>query len=475
MRDVALWAALLLLWPIGTPVMCPADVARGNFQLNLLYKNRAFNKQWGVDIIKYLHKTIAGLLLLAVLVTFGGCKPQASAAQLLASLQAAVVPAGDMQLPKRTIIALGEATQGNKELAELRKDVFVWLVENQGCRVFVLEGDFGGCQKVNEYIQTGNGSAEQAAREIGFAIYNTQEMADLIEWMRQYNLTAPQNGQLHFYGYDMQRYDNNKEGLFAYLAAVAPQLAQEYKQKLAGLRDETVFEFGTKEAKDGYAAAKELLATMQAHKDEYSAASSEREYDLAVAFCTAIAENANLRSTNVVFAAARSEYMAPKVQWVLEHEEKYYGNHNVFITGHNAFVEKTSAEGNIYTSMGAYLCQIYGEEYYAIGTEFYESTFLARNAKTDERDEFYIQNKGDTRLAVLCSELDAPACFLDMETIWDELLYDYVRQARPISSIGDEFEASYAVLEVSYTLKIVPAKAYDAMILCQSLTPSTML
>lgn len=118
------------------------------------------------------------------------------------------------------IVGLGEATHGNSELQTLKLDVFKALVENNNCRVFVIEGDFGGSTKVNEYIMGGDGSAEEAAAEIGFAIYRTQEIVDLIEWMRAYNQSVPKNKKLKFYGYDMQRYDNSKEFLFGYLDKV---------------------------------------------------------------------------------------------------------------------------------------------------------------------------------------------------------------------------------------------------------------
>ena len=50
-----------------------------------------------------------------------------------------------------------------------------------------LEGDYGGCEQVNRYIHGGEGTAQEAAAAIGFSIYRTEEMAELISYMRQYN------------------------------------------------------------------------------------------------------------------------------------------------------------------------------------------------------------------------------------------------------------------------------------------------
>ncbi|MDD2958512.1 MAG: erythromycin esterase family protein [Lachnospiraceae bacterium] len=59
---------------------------------------------------------------------------------------------------------------------------FKALAENNGCRTFIIEGDFGGALKVDQYINGGNGTAEEVVAEIGFAIYRTHEMADLTNW-----------------------------------------------------------------------------------------------------------------------------------------------------------------------------------------------------------------------------------------------------------------------------------------------------
>ena len=62
------------------------------------------------------------------------------------------------------IIALGEATHGNKEFQQLRLDVFQALVEKYGVHAFALEGDFGGCEAINRYIHGADGNAAHELR-----------------------------------------------------------------------------------------------------------------------------------------------------------------------------------------------------------------------------------------------------------------------------------------------------------------------
>lgn len=66
------------------------------------------------------------------------------------------------------IIALGEATHGNKEFQQLKLEVFKKLVEEHRVHSFALEGDFGGCEEVNQYIHGGEGTLKEIVQKIGF-------------------------------------------------------------------------------------------------------------------------------------------------------------------------------------------------------------------------------------------------------------------------------------------------------------------
>lgn len=66
----------------------------------------------------------------------------------------------------KRIIALGEATHGNKEFQELKLSIFKKLVEENGVRAFAIEGDFGGCLEVNDYIHGGSGSTLRLLRRL---------------------------------------------------------------------------------------------------------------------------------------------------------------------------------------------------------------------------------------------------------------------------------------------------------------------
>ena len=133
--------------------------------------------------IRYIVFGLLGVMALAALVfmRFGGfgTGENVNPEEFLAYAE----PVENITVPESAkIIALGEATHGNAEFQQLKLEVFKQMVKNNGVRAFALEGDYGGCEQVNRYIHGGEGTAQEAAAAIGFSIYRTEEMAELISY-----------------------------------------------------------------------------------------------------------------------------------------------------------------------------------------------------------------------------------------------------------------------------------------------------
>lgn len=71
-----------------------------------------------------------------------------------------------------------------------------------------------GCIIAGVYSYYGGiGTVKDAVSAIGFAIYQTEEMENLISWMREYNKSATQGNDIRFYGFNMQRREYNYQYL----------------------------------------------------------------------------------------------------------------------------------------------------------------------------------------------------------------------------------------------------------------------
>ena len=90
------------------------------------------------------------------------------------------------------------------------------------------------------------------------------------------------------------------------------------------------------------------------------------------------------------YPTLRDEYLAENLQWIVEFEASR-GHDKVFISGHNGHIEKTSASLAGYKSMGNYLDELYGDEYFAIGTDLINSEFQAINGDSNERKTFMLR------------------------------------------------------------------------------------
>ena len=364
-----------------------------------------------------------------------------------------------------TLVGLGEASHGNSEFQQLKLEVFKALVVNNGCKVFAIEGDFGGAAKVNDYIHNGKGTAKEAVAEIGFSIYRTQEMADLVQWMHDYNETCKIGEDLNFYGFDMQRYDNNKEILFNYLDAVDSALSQKYQKKLVKLTDDTMYSLDSKTLKTATKDIKSLMKQTKASSKNYKNENKE-DYDLALECVQCILENTKLRSEDTGYNETRDRFMKNKVDWIVQHEK----GEMVFLNGHNGHIEKSSAVN--YTCMGSRLSKEYKDAYFSIGTDVYETEFNAVSG--DENKVFTVKNANDFTNQL--SEIEGNMYYLDFSKVegdnnWQKIL----NSSQSMIALNAEFSDWQSMIKLYYTLTLTPAKAYDGVIIVKNATPSHRL
>lgn len=102
------------------------------------------------------------------------------------------------------VVGLGEGTHGTREFFLLKHRVFQFLVREMGFTHFAIEATGPGARDLNRYVLTGEGDAALLLRNLYFWTWNTEEVLDLIQWMRSWNITAPPERRVQFAGFDMQ-------------------------------------------------------------------------------------------------------------------------------------------------------------------------------------------------------------------------------------------------------------------------------
>ena len=429
--------------------------------------------------------TLLAFLLVCILLYFGKLKfEELQAHREIKEVQAEMKPLSAEYIPENiSILSIGEAAHGCKEMQELKLSVFKEMVEKRGFTAFALEADYGECAEINRYIQGGEGSAEEMVQKFAFPIYHTKEMAELISWMREWNASAPEDKKVRFYGFDMQ----DPEGSYAFLKeySLSHKLTseEEFSKNLDCIKDEN-FSLNEKNAGEVITFLDSLKEKVEkspeeAEKEKRNAANEQEATDK-----QAFKENQDfLMELNTVRQAAetwlskenssvlRDRDMEENVKKILEIEQKI-GSGKLVISAHDGHIQK---ENTIYNSMGVLLTKDFGEAYYAIGTDVWKVT---------DNIKVLGEAKRTVQSFVSVDPLAAQARFakgkqyaLYFSSITDEKskVYQLIHTPMEMLQLGEGYSFLMRFLPNSYRVKGAPVQRYDSMIYLYEGNPIELL
>ena len=112
-------------------------------------------------------------------------------------------------LEGRRIVALGEATHGTSEFFKMKHRLLEFLVREMGYEHFGMETSAEVAQVVNDYITGGSGRPQAVL----YWPWATQEVMDMLDWMRAYNADPSTTHPLVFHGIDPTV--GNRDGIMA--------------------------------------------------------------------------------------------------------------------------------------------------------------------------------------------------------------------------------------------------------------------
>lgn len=402
-------------------------------------------------------------MLLAVLAGCGQGASVKDASQYSSEIKDITIP-DDVK-----IIGFGEATHGNVEFQALKKDLFETMIKNENVQVFVLEGDFGGAQQINQYIVNSVGTAQDAIKSLDYGIYQTKQMVDFVQWMHDYNLTVKEEDKIYFYGNDMQRYDDSKKGLLNYYADVDAETAKQYTAQLEHVSNKTMRDLSNSQLVELDKTIDAIIKDLQTNEEIYEKKSSKDAFSFAEQYAQILKQRTQLFLNDGNYMNLRDEYLAKNLQWIVDFEATK-GHDKVLMSGHNGHIDKTSATMAGYKSMGQYLNEHYKDQYFAIGTDFVKNTFQAQNG-SGERKEYTIEHHN--ALVDAFSDIHDNIFYVDFENAsQSEELSNILTKEQRMGNIGDDFRPWYKLTKMLYTIKMTPADAYDGLIVVQEATPT---
>ena len=131
----------------------------------------------------------------------------------------------DLQPLKRIIgdarlVSLGEATHGTHEFQAMKHRLIRFLVTEMGFTDFAMEANLPECAGIDDYVQGRQGDLAPLLRGLYFWTWDTEEVRDMVEWMRAHNATPEARPAISFHGFDMQYISVAMDNVLAYLRRV---------------------------------------------------------------------------------------------------------------------------------------------------------------------------------------------------------------------------------------------------------------
>jgi erythromycin esterase len=261
------------------------------------------------------------------------------------------------------IVSLGECTHGSSEVFSMKHRMLEYLVKEKGFTIFSIEANMPEAYALNEYIIDGKGNPRKLMEGMYFWTWNTQEVLDMIEWMKNYNETATK--KIRFTGFDMQFPDVSIKLLRDYLTlhnAGFLSILNEY---------DSLSKKKQLKKNEGNGNFKTLQAYAQTIMDSlitYRPKVYNKDFNWAF-------QNARILwqyAANHFSYPSRDESMAENVKWILDENPEA----KIVLWAHNGHIRKDN-DGFEYKSMGEYLDKLYGKQMIAIGFATAEGTYTA--------------------------------------------------------------------------------------------------
>ena len=294
-----------------------------------------------------------------------------------------------------SVVGLGECTHRTREFVQFKHRLVQHLAAKQGLVWLGLEAPPVETGALHRYVVSGTGDLEEILADIGYTIYQTEEMVCFLDWMRSYNECQPRNERIGIFGFDVQsiagparwlldwveHHAPNQESVSASLSALTGDLYEGGNINLEQLdRAENLLP----ELRDIVDIPREGNATCDVSDsiitnntpqgnirhplatdtpDELTRQYVLRAFEQAVEFARAYHE-----ADESVSYGLRDEFMAENIGWMLD----YSKSSPMAVWAHDNHVKTGRLSGDGYPSetMGEHLRARLGNQYYALGFQF---------------------------------------------------------------------------------------------------------
>lgn len=280
------------------------------------------------------------------------------------------------------VVGLGENTHGTREFFQVKHRLLEFLVREMNFTAFALEGGYGSCEPINNYVLYGKGDLTSVLTAQGYVVWDMEEFATMIEWMHTYNQSVPDDKKVSFYGIDIMYNEPAREKVLAYLQKYSAQIA---------LAADSLFHFLSSQEKqwskekdknlltNARLKLQQLITYLTEHQQTLTTASSAKEFAQTLKYSQVMEQWFMLHlpdSTDTTSTAnmKRSQAMGNNLLYLMEKEKP---NARFVVWEHNVHI----ADGHMETAepnLGYMLKKKFGDAYYGVAFEFNQGSYQSR-------------------------------------------------------------------------------------------------
>ncbi|MCH8148382.1 MAG: erythromycin esterase family protein [Planctomycetes bacterium] len=132
------------------------------------------------------------------------------------------------------IVALGEGTHGTREFFQMKHRLVKFLASEMGFTIFSIEASMPEAYRLNDFVLEGKGDPKELIGGMYFWTWNTQEVLDMVLWMREFNKSGKR--KIEFTGFDMQTPDVAAQIVQDFVGKVDPKYAKVVAETYAAVK-----------------------------------------------------------------------------------------------------------------------------------------------------------------------------------------------------------------------------------------------
>lgn len=305
----------------------------------------------------------------------------------------------DRFFSKTKVIGLGEASHGSSEIFKIKDKITRYIFQKNNGGVFSIEASMPNSFLLNEYLIKRNKTGKEYVMNIQSWIYQTEEILNMVEWMKKYN--DKNEKKIQFTGFDMTTYTGSIIQLKI--------LMDKYKIPLDYLSTLS------KNIQD----LNHLKLNQIAEKKRIKAdALDEINHLSSVSLKVSDPEDLSWFLQHLVLIKQyinktyddRNRFMAENIFWL----RNKYPESTFVLWAHNEHLKKTGKE------TGEFLREKFKDDYVNCGTFFYEGYHSTVDLNDKNIKPIYLEKTSENSLEELLNSFNIPIFIMDLQTIKKE-------------------------------------------------------